>query len=163
MLVFRTVVHQLLLWSNMKLSQLLTLGYLSCQTLAQQSPSNNNLTAYTSDTVPVVGKNSTQGDRNYKAPYFPLLGFKEYAHNPILRPNPSNNWESAFLYNPAAIVIDDMVWLLYRAQNDTKVSTIGLAWSHDGYNFTRYKHPVFQPSLPYEVCLSRPPTQWKHD
>jgi predicted GH43/DUF377 family glycosyl hydrolase len=103
-----------------------------------------------SDTVPKITPESTDNDPNYKAPYFPLLGFKEYPGNPILSPNPANNWESAFLYNPAAIVVDDTVFLLYRAQNKTKTSSIGLAWSKDGYNFTRYNKPVIQATEPYE-------------
>lgn len=106
---------------------------------------------YTSTSVPVVGPNSTDGDANYTAPYFPLLGFQEYPGNPILSPNPGSGWESAYLFNPAAIVIDDKVWLLYRAQNLSIISTIGLAWSEDGYNFTRYTQPVVYPTEPYEV------------
>jgi hypothetical protein len=108
------------------------------------------LPAYTSTSVPKVGPNSTEGDANYSAPYFPLLGFTEYANNPVLAPNPSSGWESAYLYNPAAIVVDDKVWLLYRAQNLSLISVVGLAWSTDGYNFTRYTQPVLYPTEPYE-------------
>ncbi|KAK5171958.1 uncharacterized protein LTR77_003595 [Saxophila tyrrhenica] len=116
-----------------------------------QGQAKSNLTVYTSNTVPKVGSNSTQDVANYTAPMFPLLGFKQYKNNPILAPNPKSNWESAYLYNPAAIVIDNKVWLLYRAQNESLVSTIGLAWSTDGFNFTRYTKPVVQPSEPYET------------
>lgn len=105
---------------------------------------------YTSDSVPLITAQSVENDKNYTAPYFPLLGFQEYPQNPILSPNPANNWESAYLYNPSAIVIDDMVWLLYRAQNKSKTSSIGLAWSKDGYNFTRYNNPVVTPTESYE-------------
>lgn len=64
---------------------------------------------------------------------------------------PSNNsWESKYLFNPAAAVVDDKVFLLYRAQNESLISSIGLAWSYDGYNFTRYNQPVFFPTEPYE-------------
>ena len=124
--------------------------YESSTVLSQGSP-GANLTVYSSDTVPRVTTNSTQNDKNYIAPYFPLLGFQEYHNNPILAPNPANNWESGYLYNPAAIVIDDMVWLLYRAQNSSKTSTVGLAWSTDGYNFTRYNQPVLTPTEWYET------------
>ena len=108
-------------------------------------------TTSASDSVPPVSVKSTENESNYTAPYFPLLGFQEYKGNPILSPNPANGWESAYLYNPSAIIIDDKVWLLYRAQNQTKTSSIGLAWSSDGYNFTRYNNPVLSPSEPYEL------------
>ena len=108
------------------------------------------LSVSSSDTVPRITPQSPDNDPNYKAPYFPLLGFKEYAGNPIMSPNPNNNWESAYLYNPSAIVVDDTIWLLYRAQNSSKTSSIGLAWSKDGYNFTRFNQPVIQATEPYE-------------
>jgi predicted GH43/DUF377 family glycosyl hydrolase len=101
-------------------------------------------------TIPTVDRDSVEGDKNYKAPHFPLMGFKNYSGNPIMRPNPANEWESAYTYNPSAIVIDDMVWLLYRAQNEAKTSTVGIAWSRDGYNFTRYDRPVLGPTEAYE-------------
>jgi len=106
---------------------------------------------YSSSTVPAVTPSSTENGANYTAPVFPLLGFKEYANNPILSPNPANNWESAYLYKLSAIVIDDKVWRLYRAQNSTKTSSIGLAWSDDGYNFTRYTNLVLTGTESYEA------------
>lgn len=105
----------------------------------------------TSSRVPLITRDSIEGDRNYTAPYFPILGFEQYEGNPILSPNASHNWESAYLYNPTAIVIDDMVWMLYRAQNKSKTSSIGLAWSKNGVNFTRYEKPVLYPTEPYEA------------
>ena len=113
--------------------------------------SRANLTVYSSDTVPKVTSESIENEENYTAPHFPLLGFEQYPGNPILGPNPRANWESAYLYNPAAIVIDDKVWLLYRAQNESLISTVGIAWSTDGYNFTRYTQPVLQPTEPFET------------
>ena len=113
--------------------------------------STGNLTIYSSNNIPKITPDSTQNEENYTAPYFPLLGCKEYPGNPILGPNPNANWESAYLYNPAAIVIDDRVWLLYRAQNKSLISSIGVAWSDDGYNFTRYTKPVLYPTEPYET------------
>lgn len=104
-----------------------------------------------SSKVPKVTKASKDGDKNYSAPYFPILGFKQYPNNPILSPNPEHNWESAYLYNPTAIVVDDMVWMLYRAQNKSKTSSVGLAWSRNGVNFTRYENPVLEPTEPYEI------------
>ncbi|KAF2164491.1 glycoside hydrolase family 130 protein [Zasmidium cellare ATCC 36951] len=102
-----------------------------------------------STTYPNISRNSTDGDRNYRAPEFPILGWTQYKNNPIMGPS-NNSWESSYLFNPAAAVVDDKVFLLYRAQNESLISSIGLAWSYDGYNFTRYNQPVFFPTEPYE-------------
>ena len=57
---------------------------------------------------------------------------------------------SASVYNPAAVVKDDKVVLLYRAHADDIVS-VGLATSDDGIHFERHPEPVISPSEPYEV------------
>jgi hypothetical protein len=88
-----------------------------------------------------ITEDTVEGDSNYSAPIFPIVPFQKYAGNPILTPNPANNWESAYLYNPTAIVLNDTIFLLYRAQNESKTSSIGLAWSTDGVNFTRLNEP----------------------
>ncbi|RMI12433.1 glycoside hydrolase family 130 protein [Cellulomonas triticagri] len=80
---------------------------------------------------------------------FPLGPFVPYAGNPILRPR-GGSWESANLYNPAALVVDDEVVLLYRAHADDIVSHIGLARSSDGYHFEREAEPIFSPQEDYE-------------
>lgn len=98
-----------------------------------------------------IGPETPDGDLNYTAPIFPLLPFQKYAKNPILSPNPANNWESAFLYNPTAIVLNETIFLLYRAQNVTKTSSIGLAWSTDGYNFVRLNTPIIYATEDYET------------
>ena len=59
---------------------------------------------------------------------FPLGPFEPYGHNPILRPV-GDTWESTNLYNPAALVVDDKVVLLYRAHAADIVSHIGMATS----------------------------------
>jgi beta-1,2-mannosidase len=81
---------------------------------------------------------------------FPLLPFTKYSSNSIIRPNPENYWESRFVYNPAAIVRDQQVYMLYRAQGPDLVSRIGLATSQDGIHFTRRSEPVMEPTEPYE-------------
>ena len=151
-----------------RLTTLLTLLALVCTVTGSTSyrstvlprQTSSNITTppyYGSNSVPKITKSSPQGDKNYKAPYFPLLGFKQYPGNPLFGPNPARGWESKYAFNPAAIVVDDMVFILYRAQNDSLISTIGLAWSKDGYNFTRYEHPVFYPTEPYETLGTEDP------
>ena len=69
------------------------------------------------------------------------------AHAPI-------QWESLHTFNPAAIVRDGRIYVLYRAEDDTgkmaigeHTSRLGLASSTDGVTFTRMPQPVFYPAL----------------
>lgn len=76
------------------------------------------------------------------------MKLNKYEHNPVLKPNPQNDWESLVTTNPAAYYDEeqDKVILLYRAAgNDKKHEVnIGLAYSKDGYNFERASDkPVF--------------------
>lgn len=80
---------------------------------------------------------------------FPLGPFTPYSGNPILRPR-GGSWESANLYNPAAIVVGDEVLLLYRAHAEDIVSHVGLARSSDGLTFTREDAPILSPEHDYE-------------
>jgi beta-1,2-mannosidase len=70
--------------------------------------------------------------------------------NPILRPS-NRVWESRFVFNPAAVVKDGLVQLLYRAQGPDGRSSIGLATSSDGVHFERQNKPVMEASEPLEL------------
>lgn len=80
---------------------------------------------------------------------FPLGPFTPYDGNPILRPQ-GDSWESGQVYNPAALVVDDQVVLLYRAHANDIISHVGLAVSDDGLHFTREPDPVVFPEHDYE-------------
>ncbi len=80
---------------------------------------------------------------------FPLGPFEPYEHNPILRPV-GDTWESTNLYNPAALVVDGKVVLLYRAHAADIVSHIGMATSDDGFHFERENAPILSPQHDYE-------------
>ena len=71
---------------------------------------------------------------------FPLGPFTPYEGNPILTPQ-GDGWESGSVYNPAAVVVDDKVALLYRAHADDIVSHVGLAWSEDGITSSASRSP----------------------
>lgn len=103
-------------------------------------------------TVPVIGPDTPSGDKHYKPPKTFPIGphFTRYELNPILEPNPDNEWEEAYVYNASAIVIDDRVYLLYRAQDENKTLSVGLAWLDDGYKFKRYHKPIIYPTESYE-------------
>jgi predicted GH43/DUF377 family glycosyl hydrolase len=76
--------------------------------------------------------------------------------NPILSPSPelvfqdpitgdSMYWEERNVLNPTAIVKDGKVHLLYRAQDLSGTSRIGMAVSSDGLHFEKMPAPVFYP------------------
>jgi predicted GH43/DUF377 family glycosyl hydrolase len=80
-----------------------------------------------------------------------VLGtFTPWSGNPVLRPT-GDSWQSGYVYNPAAVVHEDQVVLLYRAHDDDKVSRIGFAASDDGLHFKREDSPVLEPTEPYET------------
>ena len=81
---------------------------------------------------------------------------KDDAANPILGPSAESRftcpirralvrWEELAIYNPAAVVRDGQVYLLYRAQDKEGTSRLGLARSRDGVRFTRRPEPVLYP------------------
>lgn len=78
------------------------------------------------------------------------MKLKKYENNPILFPNPKNEWENLCVLNPAVIYDEakkEFV-MLYRAAGDTYEHYIylGLATSKDGYNFERQSDkPNFEP------------------
>ena len=81
---------------------------------------------------------------------------KDDAANPILAPSPDGEfpcpirrraarWEELAIYNPAAVVREGQVFLLYRAQDRDGTSRLGLATSRDGVRFAREPRPVLYP------------------
>lgn len=88
---------------------------------------------------------------------------KPAAVNPIIVPNKASSmrsvfndsvvrWEEYATFNPAAVVRDGKVYVLYRAEDATgdsaighHTSRIGLAESTDGLRFTRRATPVLYP------------------
>jgi predicted GH43/DUF377 family glycosyl hydrolase len=86
--------------------------------------------------------------------------FMRLSREPLIRPSDATfpdpltgrqvAWEKLHTFNPAAIVRDGKVWVLYRAEDDSgemgiggHTSRIGLAESDDGVHFTRLPAPVF--------------------
>lgn len=76
--------------------------------------------------------------------------------NPILNPTSelkftdpitrnSVKWEERNVLNPTAVVKDNQVYLMYRAQDSLGTSRIGMAISDDGLHFTKLPAPVFYP------------------
>jgi predicted GH43/DUF377 family glycosyl hydrolase len=84
--------------------------------------------------------------------------------NPVIAPRPEStftdpilnapaHWEALHTFNPAAIVRNGQIYVLYRAEDDSgameiggHTSRLGLAASTDGIHFTRRTDPVFYPA-----------------
>lgn len=80
--------------------------------------------------------------------------------NPVLLPGSGSfldpirkekvSWEEKDVFNPAIIVRDGKIYMLYRAQDKIGkpggTSRIGLAESTDGFHFTRHSAPVLYPA-----------------
>ncbi len=73
------------------------------------------------------------------------------------------HWEALHTFNPAAVVRDGKVYVLYRAEDDSgtmqigmHTSRLGLAVSEDGVHFTREATPVFYPAKDSEQAREWP-------
>lgn len=87
-----------------------------------------------------------------------LNGFvKADSINPILSPSEKEKflcpishqvieWSEKNVLNPAAVVKDGKVYLLYRSQDSAMTSRVGLAISDDGLHFTKMPEPVLFPA-----------------
>ncbi len=88
--------------------------------------------------------------------------FEKPAENPILTADSSYTflcpvqkklvqWQKADVFNPAAVVRDGKVYVLFRAEDNPaagiggRTSRIGLAVSDDGVHFQKMKEPVLYP------------------
>lgn len=91
-----------------------------------------------------------------------MSGFEKTELNPIMTADESFvfncpvkgeqvAWQKADVFNPAAIVRNDTVFMLFRAEDNPaaelggRTSRIGLAYSIDGINFSKYPRPVLYP------------------
>ncbi len=91
-----------------------------------------------------------------------MLGFNKTEINPIMVADSSYSfidpitkkavqWQKADVFNPGAIVRNDTVFMLFRAEDNPaailggRTSRIGLAYSTDGINFTKFPEPVIYP------------------
>lgn len=90
--------------------------------------------------------------------------FTRPTNGPVITPNKAAifndpirkspiHWEALHTFNPAAIIRNGKIVVLYRAEDDTgtmqigeHTSRLGLATSTDGTHFTRLPEPVFYPA-----------------
>ncbi|HET9305407.1 MAG TPA: glycoside hydrolase family 130 protein [Candidatus Sulfotelmatobacter sp.] len=79
----------------------------------------------------------------------PFGAWHRLSDAPVISPR-GTNWESAGTFNPAVIVREGKIVMLYRAQDQQGKSRLGYAESGDGIHFTRRDEPVLSPSTEYE-------------
>ena len=104
----------------------------------------------------------TSGCANNLSTKWDFKSFYKPAENPVLKADStftfidpikkeSVKWQKADVFNPAAIVRNNKVYLLYRSEDNSdailggRTSRIGLATSEDGLHFTKYPTPVLYP------------------
>jgi len=80
------------------------------------------------------------------------IELERFESNPVLEPIVKHSWEAFATFNPAAIVLDGRVHLLYRAQGYDGLSVLGYAASSDGIHIDeRQAKPAFVPSRAAET------------
>ena len=66
----------------------------------------------------------------------PFGAWHRLSETPVIAPR-GNSWESAGTFNPAVVVREGKIVMLYRAQDKQGTSRLGYAESSDGIHFTR--------------------------
>lgn len=111
-------------------------------------------------TVPAPATSSTNGGVEAVLPAWAIGPFSRQAPpEPVIKANPDAtfenplnhevvHWEKAWVYNPAAVVRNGKIVVLYRAQQGpgNSCSRIGYAESADGFHMTCDPTPVFYPA-----------------
>ena len=79
---------------------------------------------------------------------------QRYAGNPIIAPILEHTWEDRYTFNPAAILLNKRVHILYRAMGKHNTSVLGYASSPDGIHIDeRLKSPAYMPREEFERKL----------
>ncbi|MDH4330381.1 MAG: hypothetical protein OEV93_02415 [Candidatus Moranbacteria bacterium] len=80
------------------------------------------------------------------------IKLERFEGNPIIEPNPENEWESKFTLNPTAIYEGGRVHILYRAMDQNDTSVVGYASSKDGFHIDeKLDEPIYVPREGFEV------------
>jgi predicted GH43/DUF377 family glycosyl hydrolase len=79
----------------------------------------------------------------------PFGSWHRLSETPVIAPL-GNTWESAGTFNPAVVVREGKIVMLYRAQDKQGTSRLGYAESSDGIHFNRRNDPVLSPTEDYE-------------
>jgi predicted GH43/DUF377 family glycosyl hydrolase len=86
-----------------------------------------------------------------------MFELQRYKNNPILTPIKEHRWESRAVFNPAAVIFKNKIYLVYRAIGEdmfqgSPISRLGLAvFKKDGVTLEkRLPYPIYEPQAWYE-------------
>ncbi len=83
-----------------------------------------------------------------------FVRLKRYEQNPIIEPNLNNTWERKATFNPAAIYLENKVYIIYRAMSEDNTSVFGYAVSSDGFKIDyKSNEPIYFPRESFETKL----------
>jgi predicted GH43/DUF377 family glycosyl hydrolase len=117
----------------------------------------------------MAGTAAGQGARRQLEPGWQLGPWTRASDVPVIRPDATKvfvdpvtgksvHWEALHTFNPAAVVREGKVYVLYRAEDDSgameighHISRLGLAVSEDGVRFHQMDEPVFYPAKDAEL------------
>ena len=100
---------------------------------------------YYAVSIPSPWLEAKELDKKYEA------SVKRYENNPVIEPIDVNDWESDGTFNPAVMMDEDKVHIVYRAVGRGGVSVFGYAVSEDGLEITeRYNEPIYVPREDFE-------------
>jgi len=87
-----------------------------------------------------------------------MMKLKRLSTQPVLLPQKEHSWESASVFNCAAIYVNGLIHLIYRAtdiapngKEGPYISRLGYAVSKDGINFNRLEKPILSNDVVQEV------------
>lgn len=88
------------------------------------------------------------------APVIHSAVFKRVKENPIISPVPERAWESKYTLNPAAVMENGKIYVVYRAMGNDNTSVLGMGVSDDGLSITeRLPDPIYVPRESFETGL----------
>ena len=71
--------------------------------------------------------------------------------NPIMTPDSSHRFEEKAAFNPTAIALDGIIYIIYRSMDNKDTSTMGYALTKDGYHLIkRASFPIYTPREDFE-------------
>jgi predicted GH43/DUF377 family glycosyl hydrolase len=96
----------------------------------------------------------------FQLPVDHVISLDKSGSNPVLFPRGDYAWESFATYNPAAFFADGKIHILYRAQGQDLISSIGYANSKDGIHIDeRLNAPIFEAQEVFETFQMASPEQ----
>jgi len=83
--------------------------------------------------------------------YSDTMRFKRFSGNPIISPKAEHPWEAQATFNPAAILLNGKIHILYRTLSNDNTSSIGYAMTKNGMDIVeRLAEPIYVPREDFE-------------